>query len=109
AVPSLRYLEHNPSFSIGPTGSIPDDDAPAAPPPPPQNVSKVSVSAKNAATAGTEANVPQGGLDWDGRVDSFQDQARGPFLDLNEMANGSAAELLEKLQRTNYADGFRKL
>ena len=99
AVPSLRYLEHNPSFSIGPTGSIPDDDAPAGPPQPPGG----------ASPAGVEANDPQGGLDWDGRVDTFQDQARGPFLDANEMANRSAAELLEKLQKTNYADGFRKL
>lgn len=109
AVPSLRYLEHNPPFSVGPTGSIPDNDDAAAPPPPLQNVSKVSSFAKSAVSAGTEANVPQGGLDWDGRVDTFQDQAKGPFLDPNEMANRSSAELIGKLQKTNYAGNFRRL
>jgi len=34
AVPSLRYLEHSPTFSIGPNSTIPDNDAPAGPPAP---------------------------------------------------------------------------
>jgi cytochrome c peroxidase len=53
--------------------------------------------------------MPQGGLDWDGRVDTFQDQARGPFLDPNEMALSSSAELLEKLRAAPYAEDFRRL
>ena len=93
AVPSLRYLEHNPTFSIGPTGTIPDNDAPAGEP----------------LLPSTESSVPQGGLDWDGRADSLQDQALGPFLDPNEMANRSSDELFAKLQKAPYADDFRQI
>jgi len=109
AVPSLRYLEHNPPFSIGPSGFIPDNDEPGTSPSPPKDGTKPASFAKNSTPAGAEANVPQGGLDWDGRVDTFQDQAKGPFLDPNEMANSSPEALLGKLQKTAYADGFRKL
>jgi cytochrome c peroxidase len=107
AVPSLRYLEHNPAFSIGPTGSIPDNDALVGIPILPLNVLAAPVMPKNPAAPQAEASVPQGGLDWDGRADSLQDQARGPFLDPNEMANGSSAELLAKIQKTAYAEDFK--
>ncbi|MGI4859623.1 MAG: cytochrome-c peroxidase, partial [Janthinobacterium lividum] len=117
AVPSLRYLEHNPNFTIGPNSSVPDTDAALAPPPPPAGDVKVAAVAKGgnvtpaqaAQQAAAAANVPQGGLDWDGRADSFQDQADGPFLDPHEMANVSDAAVLERLRRTPYAGEFRKL
>ncbi|MGI4984561.1 MAG: cytochrome-c peroxidase [Janthinobacterium lividum] len=112
AVPSLRYLEHNPNFTIGPNSSVPDTDAALAPPPPPAGDVKVAAVAKGGDATGAQAaaaNVPQGGLDWDGRADSFQDQADGPFLDPHEMANVSDAAVLERLRRTPYAGDFRKL
>lgn len=109
AVPSLRYLEHTPNFSIGPSASVPDNDAPPAAPVVANNVGKVATVAKNTAAAAIEANVPQGGLDWDGRMDTLQDQALGPLLDPHEMANHDAADVLKKLERAAYADDMRKL
>ncbi|MGI4861113.1 MAG: cytochrome-c peroxidase [Janthinobacterium lividum] len=117
AVPSLRYLEHNPNFTIGPNSAVPDTDAALAPPPPPAGDVKVAAVAKGgtvtpaqaAQQAAAAANVPQGGLDWDGRADSFQDQADGPFLDPHEMANVNDAAVLERLRKAPYAGDFRKL
>ena len=112
AVPSLRYLEHTPIFTIGPNSSIPDSDT-AAPTPVVTADTKVATVAKStqpsAALLAAEANVPMGGLDWDGRADTLQSQAQGPFLDPNEMDNKSTAALLEKLRRAPYAEDLRKL
>jgi cytochrome c peroxidase len=119
AVPSLRYLEHAPNFSIGPSTEMADND----PPPPPEDGAplpgapagqiKVAMVAKadanSAARAAAEANVPRGGLDWDGRANTLQLQALGPLLDPNEMDNHSAADLLKRLERAGYADDIRKL
>jgi cytochrome c peroxidase len=118
AVPSLRYLEHTPTFSIGPNQEMADNDpvpldtgAPAVPMQP--SATKVAAVAKadlnSAARAAAEANVPQGGLDWDGRADTFQGQALGPLLDPNEMDNHSAEEVLERLKRAAYADDLKTL
>ena len=119
AVPSLRYLEHAPTFSIGPNKETADND----PPPPPEDAtpavaapagqtkvaSVAKADANKAALAAAEANVPRGGLDWDGRANTLQLQALGPLLDPNEMDNHSAAELLEKLEHAAYADDIKKL
>jgi cytochrome c peroxidase len=119
AVPSLRYLEHAPTFSIGPSKETADND----PPPPPEVAAPVAAvlagavkvasvakaDANKAALAAAEANVPRGGLDWDGRANTLQLQALGPLLDPNEMDNHSAAELLEKLEHAAYADDIKKL
>ena len=117
AVPSLRYLEHAPNFSIGPSKETADND-----PPPPDaapvaavlaGATKVASVAKadanKAALAAAEANVPRGGLDWDGRANTLQLQALGPLLDPNEMDNHSTADVLEKLEHAAYADDLKKL
>jgi cytochrome c peroxidase len=117
AAPSLRYLEHVPTFSIGPNPEMADNDpVPLDPGTPPATAvvpGKVSTVAKaslsRAARAAAEATVPQGGLDWDGRANTFQGQALGPLLDPNEMDNHSATEVLERLKRTAYADDLKKL
>lgn len=115
AVPSLRYLEHVPHFSIGPSPEMADDpvtpDAggPSGPATPANNSKAAKTAADAAARAAAEENVPRGGLDWDGRADTFQAQALGPLLDPNEMDNHSATEVLERLQRAAYADDFKKL
>jgi cytochrome c peroxidase len=117
AAPSLRYSEHTPTFSIGPNPEMADNDPvpldPGAPPATATVPGKVSTVAKaslsRAARAAAEATVPQGGLDWDGRANTFQGQAIGPLLDPNEMDNHSAAEVLERFKRTAYADDLKKL
>jgi cytochrome c peroxidase len=117
AVPSLRYLEHAPNFSIGPSPETadndppPDDTAQAAATPAGQTkvASVAKADANKAALAAAEANVPRGGLDWDGRANTLQLQALGPLLDPNEMDNHSADELLERLEHAAYADDLKKL
>nr|WP_315597987.1 cytochrome c peroxidase [uncultured Cupriavidus sp.] len=52
-------------------------------------------------------NPPKGGLMWDGRFNSLHDQASGPLLDPDEMANESRAVVAGKLRRAAYADDFR--
>jgi cytochrome c peroxidase len=116
AVPSLRYLEHDPNFSIGPSTEMADND-----PPPPDDtpaagtaagdarIVAVAKAGNSAARAAAEATVPRGGLDWDGRANTMQEQALGPLIDPNEMDNHSAADVLERLKHAAYADDMKKL
>ena len=53
--------------------------------------------------------MPQGGLFWDGRADTLQEQAIGPLLNPVEMANPSAAAVAAKLRRRPYASLFAQL
>jgi cytochrome c peroxidase len=102
AVPSLMYLERQPNFSIGP-----DDDenetvsltqlAALG-----QQTPRAKKTARN--TAETAANVvPQGGLLWDGRADTLQDQALAPLLSPLEMDGGSIEAVAAKLRQAPYA------
>ncbi len=117
AVPSLRYLEHAPNFSIGPSTEMADNDPPPPEDTPPAGMpvgdiritAVAKADANSAARAAAEATVPRGGLDWDGRANTLQDQALGPLLDPNEMDNHSAAELLERIKHAAYADDLKKL
>jgi cytochrome c peroxidase len=108
AVPSLTYLERQPSFSIGP-------DDPEA-----ENVDLAQMAAlgqqstraqKTATqTSQSAANiVPQGGMFWDGRADTLQAQATTPLLDPREMDGGSIEKVAEKLRHAPYAESFRSL
>ena len=107
AVPSLAYLERQPPFSIGP-------DNPEA-----ENVDLAQMAAlgetaaraqKTAASAQAAANiVPQGGLFWDGRADTLQDQAIMPLLDPREMDGGDIATVSAKLRNASYAKLFAEL
>lgn len=118
-VPSLRYLEYTPNFSIGPNPEFGDNDpvpldtsAPVTPAMPASGAKVASIAKATtdaAARAAAEANVPQGGLDRDGRADTFQTQALGPLLDPNEMDNHDVEELMERLKRAPYADDLKKL
>jgi cytochrome c peroxidase len=84
AVPSLKYLQAMPPF----TEHFFDND-----------------------DEGDESidNGPTGGLTWDGRIDRGRDQARIPLLSPYEMANPSPAVFVANLQRTPYANEFRRL
>lgn len=106
--PSLMYLERQPNFSIGPdTG---DNEAVV-------DLAKVAAVARQApraqksagAAIAAPAMVPQGGLFWDGRVDTLQAQASGPMFNPAEMANVSVEAVADKLKRPAYRDAFTKL
>lgn len=108
AVPSLTYLERQPSFAIGPDNeenenvSLPRLVA----------VSQTAVRIQKTAPQASEtANnmVPQGGLFWDGRADTLQAQALSPLLDPREMDGGSINTVAGKLQRAPYAARFEQL
>jgi len=108
APPSLAYLYRQPPFSIGPDASGAD-----APP----SIVQLATQAQGvqrpakiagAATAGS-ALIPQGGLFWDGRSNTLQDQATGPLMNPLEMANTSEAEVADKLAKAKYANLFKPL
>lgn len=108
AVPSLMYLERQPNFSIGPDNdeneavSLADLAALG------QRAPRATKTAGNAA--GAAANVvPQGGLFWDGRANTLQDQALGPLLSPMEMDGGGVETVAGKLRRAPYAARLEQL
>ncbi|MFS3133786.1 cytochrome-c peroxidase [Gluconacetobacter sacchari] len=104
AVPTLTYLETRPPFSIGP------DTAENETAPTPSTVAVGPHGAKTARNnAASAANlVPQGGLFWDGRADTLQQQVAGPLFNPDEMAS-SRAIVLARLARGPYAPMLRRL
>ncbi len=106
--PSLMYLYRQPNFSIGPDAGEADvapDLAQLA-----SQAASTQKARKNAgAVPATPAMVPQGGLFWDGRVDTLQAQASVPMLNPVEMANTNMDDVSDKLQRTSYKGDFLKL
>ncbi|HUW36643.1 MAG TPA: cytochrome c peroxidase [Rhodocyclaceae bacterium] len=105
--PEITYAYRNPAFSIGP-------DNPAL-----ENVNfgqSAAAAGGNAiprkiagAPAANTTLVPQGGLFWDGRVNTLQEQTDGPLFNPVEMANSSINGLAAKLAKTAYAGDFLKL
>jgi len=61
----------------------------------------------------TQGNMMQGmyvgGLFWDGRVDSLEEQATKPFLNLLEMHNHNPATVVQAILKSDYANLFRKI
>lgn len=104
AVPSLRYAYRAPNFSIGPELSDTDGqaDVPAS-----QTTTSATKVAGGASRA--ELNVARGGLFWDGRANTLQEQAMGPLFNAAEMANTSAESVAAKLRRAPYASQFATL
>ncbi len=49
-----------------------------------------------------------GGLFWDGRANSLEEQAKGPPLNPLEMANKDIESIIASIRETGYADLFRK-
>ena len=108
AVPSLTYLERQPEFSIGP------DDREAETVDLAQMAALAQTSTRTQKTATQTSQsavniVPQGGMFWDGRVNTLQMQAAAPLLDPREMDGGSIEKVAEKLRRAPYAKGFTDL
>jgi cytochrome c peroxidase len=52
---------------------------------------------------------PIGGMMWDGRAASLEEQAKLPLLAANEMANTGPADVARKLARAAYAPQFKSL
>ena len=108
AVPSLMYLERQPNFSIGPDNEENET----------VSLTQMAALGESAAraqktahdTAQTAANmVPQGGLFWDGRADTLQQQALVPMLNPLEMDGGSVAAVAARLRRAPYAGQMQQL
>lgn len=107
--PSLAYLYRQAPFSIGPD----QNDTDAAPVTLDQLANAASGTQRATKTAGVApaapALVPQGGLFWDGRASTLQDQAIVPMLNPVEMANKNADEVAQKLLKSTYLDQFKQL
>jgi Cytochrome c peroxidase len=103
AIPSLRYAYRAPDFSIGP--ELDDVDATT-----PTTVARTAPGARSRKVAGgasrTEVQVARGGLFWDGRANTLQDQAMGPLFNANEMGNTSVDAVADKLLRAPYVQQF---
>jgi cytochrome c peroxidase len=108
SVPSLTYRSFTPAFSVGPA-----DEASEAGDATPMAAAKGAVSGGPAGPLGAAppatgksgadnaANmVPRGGMFWDGRVDTLQDQALGPLMSPFEMDNADLAVLAETIRKT---------
>jgi cytochrome c peroxidase len=111
AVPSLRYLYRQPAFAIGPDTSSGDNDTP---PDFQQQAQKALTHDKALKTAlapqAASTNlVPQGGIFWDGRADTLQQQASMPLLNPVEMAASSPAAVTKQIEHAAYAADFRAL
>jgi cytochrome c peroxidase len=108
SVPSLMYLERQPSFSIGPDNEENENVTIG------QLIALSGTAVrvqKTAPQANQSANnmVPQGGLFWDGRADTLQDQAFSPLLDRREMDAGSIDAVAAKLRQAPYAQRLKRL
>ncbi|MDE3237522.1 MAG: c-type cytochrome [Paracoccaceae bacterium] len=111
AVPTLTYKSDTPAFTIG--AENPTSEAGEATPMAvaasdgqaegnaagamAKLVAAMKARQKHGSTA--TAEVPRGGLFWDGRADTLQDQALGPLLSPFEMANTGTADLAAKFRK----------
>jgi cytochrome c peroxidase len=108
AVPTLTYLERQPNFSVGPDSDEVEEVTLAQMVAASVGVARVTKTATDTgATAGNM--VPQGGLFWDGRVDTLQQQALVPVLNPVEMDNGSVERVARRLRATPYLGRFVEL
>ncbi|HTV38422.1 MAG TPA: cytochrome c peroxidase [Xanthobacteraceae bacterium] len=108
AAPSLMYLDRQPGFSIGPDNEENEN----------VTISQLVAGSRDAprvqktapqATQSASNMVPQGGLFWDGRADTLQNQAFSPLLDPREMDGGSIGAVAVKLQEAPYAARMKEL
>ena len=110
AVPSLRYLYRQPPFTIGPDIETGND----IPVPMSRQVRAAAADPRALKTAlapqAAAANmVPQGGLFWDGRANTLEQQIDGPLYNPAEMDGGTVQEVARKLASSPYAPDFRRL
>lgn len=115
AVPTLTYKTLTPPFTIGPED--PTSEANEAPPMAvaaggPAATPALAAGPAPVKTAGTAPaaapDVPRGGLFWDGRADTLEEQAEGPLLSPFEMANADLGGLAATI-RARYGDRLAAL
>ena len=110
AVPSLRYLYRQPAFSIGPDAEGDNDQVVPLAQQAMQAAGHVRVLKTAAAPQAAAANlVPQGGLFWDGRADTLEQQVNGPLYNPLEMDAGSPTRVIDELEHAPYARDFVRL
>ena len=63
---------------------------------------------RNSSVEKDGKRVPAGGLFWDGRADTLEEQARQPFFNPVEMNNADTPALIAKVAKAAYAGAFRK-
>jgi cytochrome c peroxidase len=108
AVPSLTYLEDQPAFGVGPDDEENETVTLAQMVAATRGVPRKQKNANDTAQSAA-ALVPQGGLFWDGRADTLQNQSIGPMLSPIEMDGGSVEVVAAKLRRAAYAPSFVQL
>jgi cytochrome c peroxidase len=102
APPSLAYLERQPPFSVGPDKDEDETTTLAEM----VAIGRAAAPAVKTATGTAQSAgnlVPQGGLFWDGRVDTLQQQALHPLLNPVEMAEHGPEAVALRLRRAPYA------
>lgn len=110
AVPSLRYLYRQTAFSIGPDTTGDNDQVTSLAQQALQAAGHARVRKTAAAPQAAAVNpVPQGGLFWDGRADTLQQQINGPLYNPLEMDAGSPARVVHELETAPYARDFVQL
>ncbi len=112
AVPSLTYLERQPPFGIGPEEADRDDVNPTQNLMQKATLGQTAERAQKTATQTAQAAVnmvPQGGLFWDGRANTLQEQAIVPMLDPREMDGGSLENVAAGLRQASYSKRFVEL
>ena len=107
AVPTLTYLERQPPFSIGPDDAVREGDGPAITAATAAGTPHRPTSTTNTQRSATNL-VPQGGLFWDRRADTFQQQAHGPLYDPAEMAS-SPEKVIARLKSAPYGEMLKQL
>ncbi len=56
-----------------------------------------------------EEKMYVGGLFWDGRAATLEEQAKGPFLNVLEMANPDEQAVVDKVKNSEYVDLFKEV
>jgi cytochrome c peroxidase len=102
AVPSLTYLQDQPAFGVGPDDEENETVTLAQMVALTRGVPRAQKNANDTAQSAA-ALVPQGGLFWDGRADTLQQQALVPLLNPLEMDGGSVDAIAARLRRAPYA------
>ncbi len=106
--PSLAYLYRQPNFSIGPDNAENETITLQRLIALGQDAARITKTAQGTAAAAQNL-VPQGGLFWDGRVNTLQQQADGPLFNPMEMDAGSPQRVAAILQHPPYAKDFVQL
>jgi cytochrome c peroxidase len=106
--PSLAYLYRQQPFSIGPDNEENETITLQ------QLVALGQASQRTQKTAQSTAQaaqnlVPTGGLFWDGRVNTLQQQADGPLFNPVEMDAGTPQRVAAIIERQPYAQTFLRL